>query len=87
MVLEGVGTQKHSMVSGANDTKSDGENVDSSDEIKTKDIQSPQNVTITETTDVTTNAKSNNAENSDKINVGISAESPIFRYPGRDPNL
>ena len=52
-----------------NDTKSDGESVDSSDQIETKDIQSPQNVTITATTDVTTNAKSNNAENSDKINI------------------
>ena len=52
-----------------NDTKSDGESVDSSDQIETKDIQSPQNVTITATTDVTTNAKSNNAGNSDKINI------------------
>ena len=47
----------------------DGKNIDSSDQIETKDIQSPQNVTITAITDVTTNAKSNNAKNSDKINI------------------
>ncbi|KAK1124497.1 hypothetical protein K0M31_006848 [Melipona bicolor] len=52
-----------------NDTKSDGENTDSSDQIETKDIHSPQNVTIIATTDATTNTKSNNVENSDKIDI------------------
>ncbi|XP_043512709.1 transport and Golgi organization protein 1 isoform X1 [Frieseomelitta varia] len=68
-----VETDVHSSVNIAiiaiNDTKSDEDNVGSSDQIEIKDIQSSQNVTITTTTDTTTNAKSNNAENSDKIDI------------------
>ena len=68
-----VETDVHSSINisiiAINDTKSDEDNAGSSEQIEVKDIQSSQNVTLIATTDTTTNAKSNNAENSDKIDI------------------